>query len=168
MGDPRKFKNHYVSPKKLYDKDRIVEEKKLKELYGLRRNKEIWRALAILKNLRSRAKALVAEEDEEEKKTLFDKIKKMGFLKGDFDLEDVLKLEVKDILDRRLQTLVYKKGLARTPKQARQYIIHGHVMINNTKITVPSYLVPVEEEDSISLNPESSVAKYKDIEKESE
>ncbi|OYT41525.1 MAG: 30S ribosomal protein S4 [Candidatus Aenigmarchaeota archaeon ex4484_224] len=66
-------------------------------------------------------------------------------------LDDVLGLTVRDILERRLQTIVYRKGLANTPKHARQLIVHGHVYINGRRIVWPSYLVPRDEEDKIEV-----------------
>lgn len=73
-------------------------------------------------------------------------------MKGTKDLDNVLALDVKDILDRRLQTIIFKKGIAHTPKQARQLIIHGKVLIDNRKIIFPSYIVLLEEEGKISLH----------------
>ncbi|NPA38167.1 MAG: 30S ribosomal protein S4 [Candidatus Nanohaloarchaeota archaeon] len=166
MGDPRRFKNHYLTPKKMYDKARIIEEKKLKQKYGLRRNKEIWRAKTLLRDFRKRARALIAEENEEERKALFEKLGKYGLLRENAELEDILKLKVEDILERRLQTLVYRKGLAKTPLQARQFIVHGHILINGVRVTVPSYLVKVDEESSIELDPSSPLAKQQAISEE--
>ena len=164
MGDPRRFKNHYLTPKKMYDKARILEEKKLKQQYGLRRNKEIWRAKTILREFRKRARALIAEENEEERKALFGKLQKWGLLGKNAELEDILKLKVEDILERRLQTLVYRKGFAKTPLQARQFIVHGHIRVNGVKVTVPSYIITVDEENTIELDPASSLAKQQAME----
>ena len=62
---------------------------------------------------------------------------------------DVLALKVEQQLDRRLQTQVLRKGLARTPKQARQFITHGHIAIGGQRVTVPGYRVTREEEPEI-------------------
>ncbi len=153
MGDPRKFKNKYLSPKRLYDKDRIVEESKLKKKYGLRKNREIWRIKALLRKFRHQARDLIAKYDEEKEKRLFDQLRKYGLLGENPSLEDVLRLNVEDLLERRLQTIVYKKGFARTPLQARQMIVHGHILVNGTRITSPSYLVTVN--DVVEIDPES-------------
>jgi small subunit ribosomal protein S4 len=64
-------------------------------------------------------------------------------------LDDVLELDIESILSRRLQTLAYLKGLANTPKQARQLICHGHIAIGGRKVNVPSYLVSKDEEEEI-------------------
>ena len=67
----------------------------------------------------------------------------------------ILVLKDEDILSRRLQTIVYQKGLAATPKQARQLINHGHIFVDGHKVTVPGYLVLREEEGTVSYNPAS-------------
>jgi len=148
----RRLKRKYETPKRPWDKERIEEEKKLMEKYGLRRKREIWRAEAILRKYRRMARDLNAKKDEEKAKQLVEKLYRMGILKSkDSTLDDVLSLTVEDILERRLQTIVYRKGFANTPKQARQFIVHGHVFINGRRVPFPSYLVPINEEDKIEV-----------------
>ena len=67
-----------------------------------------------------------------------------------------MNLQVTDLLSRRLQTIVQKKLYFKTPYQARQAIVHGHVMIGDNIITIPSYTVKTDEEEKIHLIPESS------------
>ncbi len=66
-------------------------------------------------------------------------------------LDSVLSLSVEDLLGRRLQTLLYKKGAAVSPLQARQLIVHGHVKLGDRVVDVPGYLVTASEEGSIVL-----------------
>ncbi len=66
---------------------------------------------------------------------------------------------MEDIFRRRLQTVVYQKGLARTAKEARMFIVHGHITLNNKKIDSPSYVVQKGEEDLIGFYRSSPVAK---------
>ncbi|MFH8080334.1 MAG: 30S ribosomal protein S4 [Candidatus Aenigmatarchaeota archaeon] len=146
----RKIRNTYRKPRKPWDKARIEEEKKLMKKYGLRRKKEIWRAEALLRSFRQRARNLSAKRNEEEEKKLLDKLYRLGLLEKGAKLNDVLSLTVEDILERRLQTIVAKKGLANTPKQARQYIVHGHIGINGRRIKFPGMLVTRDVEDKIS------------------
>jgi small subunit ribosomal protein S4 len=73
-------------------------------------------------------------------------------------LDDVLGLPDIALLDRRLQTVVYQKGLASTVGQARQFIVHGHVCIDEQKVTIPGYIVTRDDEDKIVLNPLSPIA----------
>ena len=148
----RRLKKKYETPKKPWDKARIEEEKKLMKKYGLRRKREIWRAEAILRKYRRMARDLNATKNEEKTKQLIEKLYKLGILKSkDATLDDVLGLTVEDILERRLQTIVYRKGFANTPKQARQFIVHGHVFIKGRRVVFPSYLVPRDEEDKIEV-----------------
>lgn len=152
MGDPRRLKNKYSKPKKLFDAKRIKEEKKLKKEYGLKKMQEIWIAAAELKKIRREARALLSlpqEERERRENILFSKLDRLGILDKNSKIEDVLALTVRNILDRRLQTLVFKKGLAKTPRQARQLITHGFIAIGNRKVTVPSYMVTRNEEKDI-------------------
>ena len=47
------------------------------------------------------------------------------------------------LLERRLDNVVYKMGFAHSRNQARQLVRHGHILINNKKVNIPSYLVEV-------------------------
>ena len=147
----RRSRKTYKRPRKPFDKERIEAEKELMKKYGLRRKKEIWKAEAILRKYRRLARRLAAEKNEAQEKQLIEKLKKMGIMESGNSLDDVLGLTVEDILKRRLQTVVYQRGLARTPKHARQLIVHGHVFLKGRRITFPSYLVPKEEEDKIEV-----------------
>ena len=148
----RRIRKKTQRPKRPWDSIRIIEEKELLKEYGLRRKREIRSAEAILRRFRQRARELIAVKDEEKEKILLEKLVKLGMLTSDkSELDDVLGLSVKNILDRRLQTIVFKKGIAKTPKQARQFIAHAQVMIGDTKVPFPSYLVTVEEEGKIKM-----------------
>ncbi len=156
MGDPRKFHKKFERPPIEWDSQRIKEESLLKQEFGLKNSKEIWKARAILRNLRGNARRLLAqgERGEAEARQILQRALRYGILKPaegrETTLDDILALDVRDVLDRRLQTRVFKKGLARTIKQARQLVVHGFISVNGRKMTSPSYLVPLEEEDSIS------------------
>jgi small subunit ribosomal protein S4 len=147
----KRQRKKYERPRKPWDKERILKEKELLKTFGLRRKKEIWIAEALLRKYRRMARELAARKDEEKEKVLIKKLIKMGLLQEGAGLDDVLSLTPENILERRLQTVVFKKELASTPKQARQFIVHGKVVLNNRKMTYPSYLVTKEEEDKISV-----------------
>jgi len=158
----RRLKKKYKRPKRLWDKERIEKEKELIKTYGLRRKREIWKAEAILRKYRRMARELIAKKDKEKEKVLIEKLVRMGILSStNATLDDVLGLTVENILERRLQTIVYRKGFANTPKQARQFIVHGHVFVNGRKNIFPSYLVPVEEEDKIEVKIKPTPKKIK-------
>ena len=80
---------------------------------------------------------------------------KIGLVDQNSTLDDVLNLQVNDLLSRRLQTIAQKKLFFKTPYQARQAIVHGHIMIGNKIVTIPSYVVKIEEETKVHLTPES-------------
>ena len=151
MGDPKKQRKKYETPLRPWDQKRIEEEIKIIKKYGLRRKNEIYRAESILRNFRRRARELAARKNEKQEKELIEKLNKLGIIEKDASLDDVLELKLEDILNRRLQTIVFKKGLAKTPKQARQFIVHGHVKVDKVKIKWPSFLVPKKFEKDIQL-----------------
>lgn len=138
----------YSKPKRPFDKVRIDEEKEIKKEFGLKNKKEIWKAEAEIKSIREKAKKLIPAE-EKEKKQLYDRLNKKGF--GIKAIADILSLDKKDYLKRRLQTILVKKGIASTPRQARQMITHKKVMVKDKIIDSPSYIVPVESEDKITI-----------------
>jgi small subunit ribosomal protein S4 len=147
----KRSRKKYEKPKRPWDKARIEKEKEILKKFGLRRKRELWRAEAILRKYRRMARELAAKKDKEKEKVLIEKLKKIGVLKEGSALDDVLALTVEDILERRLQTIVYRRGLANSIKHARQLIVHGHVKINGRKINYPSYIVPKDEEDKIEV-----------------
>ena len=159
MGHPKFQRKKYSKPPHPWDKARLEEEKELKQEFGLKNKKEIWKAASILKKLKAQAKRLIRLDTQQAKKEeeLFRKrLSKYDLLPSEFKLEDVLSLQTRDILNLRLQTQVFKQGFARTIKQARQFITHGHILVNNKKVDVPSYLVL--KTDKISFSPKSSLS----------
>ncbi len=147
MGDPKFARKHYQTPSHPWDGPRISEEKMIVRKYGLKNKRELWKIQTILRNLRRQARELQARlntSDEQaimEVDALLKRLIRLGLLSGKSDLNDVLSLEVEALLVRRLQTQIYLKGMARTVKQARQLIVHGHIGVDGRKVTVPSYMV---------------------------
>lgn len=148
----RRISKRFKKPRMSWDSDEISERKDIMKDYGLRRRKEILIAQEILRNYRRRARELIAEQDERKVKVLLDKLIKLGLLKEGSGLDDVLALTINDILERRLQTLVWKKGMASTVLHSRQSITHGHVTIEGKKTKSPAYIVPIEEEKKITVD----------------
>ena len=155
MGDPRRFRKKYDSPSHPWQKVRIDEETQLKKDFGIPSNTEIWEMLSKLKDFKDRVKKLVPRVDKQaeiEKAQLLAKLQSLSLLQTGEGLDKVLSLTLKNIMDRRLQSLLVKKGLARTMKQARQMITHEHVLVDKNKITAPSYLVNIAEEGLINFH----------------
>lgn len=154
MGDPKKQRKKFSKPGHPWQKERIEAERGILKQYGMRRKYEIWKMDSMLKKLLHRAKTIIGErtsQSEIEKRQLLDRLYQLGLLKKDSKVEDVLNLTLKDVMERRLQTLVCRKNLAKTMMQAREFITHEHISVNNKKITAPSYLVSVSEEPHIRI-----------------
>jgi small subunit ribosomal protein S4 len=152
MGDPRKLRNKYESPRKVWDADRIKRDKTLTSTYGLKNTREIWVTLMELKKARRGAMKFLSLGDggAEKAAPLMRRLARLGIVGADAKPDDVLALSVENFLDRRLQTRVFKKGLARTARQARQLITHGFIAIKGRCVTIPSYMVGADEEQYIS------------------
>lgn len=156
----RKHKQ-YSKPKRPFDKMRIDEEAGIKKEFGLKNKKEIWKADAKIKEMREKAKKLI-RADASEQQALFDRLKKIGLDVN--SIADVLGLDKKDYLKRRLQTVVVRKKLATTPKSARQLITHKKILVNGRVVDVPSFVVPKNLEDKITKKEQKK--KIKKVENE--
>jgi len=155
----------YETPNHPFQGERIASEHDLLGRYGLKNKEELWRAQSELRSLRREARELLGLEAqgdvgaaEEEGAAFLSRLRRIGILDEEEGLDDVLSLEVEDVLERRLQTVVYRKGLANTPQQARQFITHGHVTVEGARVRVPSYKVEVDEEDRIEFDEASPLA----------
>ncbi len=157
----KRQKRKFERPRKTWDKVRIDEERKLMQNFGLVRKKEVWRAESILRNYRSLARNLAARRDKEKEKILLDKLFRMGLIGKEASLDDALALTIEKFLERRLQTLVFRKGLAKSPKQARQYIVHGHIAFEGRKMKWPSTLVNLGGEEKIGFYDKSKIGVQK-------
>lgn len=144
-------KKAFSRPKKPWQQSRMTEENGILKEYGLRKKVEIWRAIEVLRKWRETAKKIVGlagDKKEAESKILLAKLQKYGIVDKESDVDDVLALSLRDVLEKRLQTVIYKKGMTITPKQARQLIVHNKVMVNSEKVNSPSYMVKVSDEIS--------------------
>jgi small subunit ribosomal protein S4 len=159
MGDPRRLRKKVVGPRHPFDKERLEQELPLMGIYGLRNKQEIRRALTSLRRFRSRSRRMLAlppQQRAEQELILIKKLYSLALVPENATLDSVLTLSVEDFLNRRLQTVVHEKGLAYSPHQARQMIVHGHIAIDGRRVTVPGYHVPRVEEDLIDYSIDSS------------
>jgi len=143
----RKHKQ-YSKPKRPFDKTRIEEEAKIKQDFGLKNKKEIWKADAQIKSFREKAKKLIGAS-EKEQKLLFDRMQKIGLKVK--SIADILSLDKRDYLQRRLQTVVANKRLSTTVRGARQLISHKKILVDGRVVDSPSYIVKTELERKITL-----------------
>jgi len=158
MGDPRRLKKKFKKPRHPFQKERLQEELEFIGKYGLRNKREFWRNRTKLGNWRDLARQsrkLPTEKAKEVQSTLIKKLNRLGILGSEAEFEDVLLLNVEDLLKRRLQTLVFERGLATSIYHARQLITHGHINIGHKKIDSPSYIVKRDEEEFIQIAPNS-------------
>jgi small subunit ribosomal protein S4 len=156
-----KLRKKYSGPSHLWQVDRIKEEAVLRKEYGYKNKKELWKVASKLRDFRSQARRLIPLTHEHallERKQLLSKLVSLGLIKEGAQIDDVLGLNIKDLMDRRLQTIVFKKKLANTIKQARQFISHCHITIGDKKVTSPSMLIKVSDEPYISFIGTSTLA----------
>ncbi len=156
MGDPRRQRRKYETPRFPWRPDTLQSELKLLGQYGLRNKRELWRHKTMLSELRGGARSLLGMASEERKKLeeqLVGRLVRLGILPEAAALDDALDLSIEDILERRIQTVVFRKGLAKSMSQARQLVAHGHIAVEERRIFSPSYLVQRKEEEKIAYAP---------------
>ena len=170
MGDPKRQRKKYDTPRFPWQFDTLEAELKILGQYGLRNKREIWRHKTLLSKYRGIGRSLLGMSVEErslQEKQLLDRLNRIGILHEDAELDDVLDLTLDDILGRRLQTIVFQKGLAKSIQQSRQLIAHGHIAIDGRKVSSPSYLVLKDEEAKLAYatkspltNPDHPLTKF--------
>ena len=158
MGDPKTSRKVWQKPKRPLNYDLIMDELKTLGTFGLKTKRELWKTQTELSRVRLQARSLLALRQDERKRKepiLMQSLSKIGLVSEDSTLDDVLNLQVTDLLSRRLQTIAQRKLYFKTPYQARQAISHGHIMIGDRIVNIPSYVVKTDEEDTVTLTPES-------------
>ena len=162
MGDPKFSRKTYDTPSHPWKKERIDAEVVLVRQFGLKNKTEVWKSQTILRNFRKQSRELQARirggdaQAKLEADNLISKCTRIGVLPvSGGNLNDILILTEEDIMSRRLQSIVFDKGLASTINQSRQMIIHGHISINGHRVSVPGYIATRAEEASVEYNPAS-------------
>ena len=156
MGDPRKLRKSYRRPRRIWNSDQLNSELYIIGSYGLRNKRELWKAQTRVANFRNQARKLLAltlEERQEKESLLLSFLNRLG-LTNTQSLDDILNLKIEDVLERRLQTIVMRKMGVKSPLQARQVVVHGHVSVGNQKVNLPGYLVKKEDESKILVHVE--------------
>jgi small subunit ribosomal protein S4 len=162
MGIAVKHRKKYISHKKRWDKQTILEEATLVKDYALKNKKEIRKIELKLQKIKTQAKNFNRDaniKNSEEARHFIEKLKNIGFLPKEAEtLDEILDINIRNILERRLSNLVYRKKLAKTPKQARQFVVHRHIQVNGKIIDSPSHIVSLAEEETIEFIPKSPFA----------
>ena len=158
MGDTKNFRRVWKKPKRPFNFELKMEELKILGTFGLKTKRELWKARTELSRVRNQARSLLALSQDvrnKEEPILMNSLSRIGLVEQNAALDDVLNLEINDLLSRRLQSVIMRKLYFKTPYQARQAVSHGHIMIGDRIVNIPSYVVKVDEEDKIKLTPES-------------
>ena len=160
LGSNTKF---YETPNHPFQGERISEEHSLLDRYGLQNKEELWRAQSELRGYRREARNVLAQRAQGETEAteggeFVSHLQRIGVLDEGDELDDVLLLDVTDVLERRLQTVAYRKGLGNTPQQARQFVVHGHVTVDGRRVQAPSYKVEVAEQETVQFDENSPLA----------
>ena len=162
MGDPKKQRKKYATPRHPWRRDQLDVELRLMGEYGLRNKRELWRYKTMLSKMRGIARSLLAKSGTEREKSERDfltRLKRMGLAGETASIDDTLDLDIRDLLERRLQTVVFRGGLAGSPSQARQLISHGHIAIGGHVVSVPGYLVAKADQERVNYSSDSALTK---------
>ena len=162
MGDPKKQRKSYETPRHPWRRDQLEVELRLMGEYGLRNKRELWRYKTMLSEVRGIARSLLGTAEAERARIeheYLSKLGRIGVLSESASIDEVLDLEIRDLLERRLQTMVFRRGLAKTLHQARQLVSHGHISVAGKIVSVPGYMVKRNEEQKLKYFSHSPLAK---------
>jgi small subunit ribosomal protein S4 len=162
LGDPKKQRKKYETPRHPWRRDQLDVELTLMGEYGLRNKRELWRYKTMLSKTRGIARSLLAKsgtERERSENEFLTRLRRIGLAGDTTTVDDTLDLDIRDLLERRLQTVVFRGGLAGSPSQARQLVSHGHISVGDHVVTVPSYMVAKADEERVRYAGESPLAK---------
>jgi small subunit ribosomal protein S9e len=143
--------------------------------YGLRNKREIWRIALLLSKIRRAARELLKLDDKDPKRlfegnALIRRLVRIGVLdESRMRLDYVLALKIEDFLERRLQTQVFKSGLAKSIHHARVLIRQRHIRcvrilcpdfnfshglycsVGKQVVNVPSFIVRLDSQKHIDF-----------------
>ena len=162
MGDPKKQRKTYETPRHPWRRDQLEVELRLVGEYGLRNKRELWRYKTMLSQVRGIARSMLGVSEEERGKLereYLAKLSRIGVLPEAASIDEILDLEIRDLMERRLQTMVFRRGMAKTPYQARQLVSHGHISVAGRIISVPGYMVKRDEEQKLKYFSHSPLSK---------
>jgi small subunit ribosomal protein S4 len=155
MGDPRRIKRTWEGARNPWRVDDLREGLRIIGEYGLRNKRELYKAQTVARRYRKMARETLALADAERvrvEKDLVSRLYRSGLLKYENATSDnILSLTAKDVLERRLQTLVFRKGLAPTIHAARQMVVHRHIAMGDRIVDIPGFLVSSQDEPQLRV-----------------
>merc|ERR1719393_947520 len=156
----KKYSNYgktFRKPKSAFEKERLDVEMKIVGEYGLKNKREVWRVQYALARVRTAARVLLTLDEKDERRlfegeALLRRMMKLGLLlENEKKLDYLLGLTTAKIMERRLQTKVFKLGLAKSIHHARTLIRQRHIRVGKQICSIPSFLVRVDSEKHIDF-----------------
>jgi len=148
----------YTTPRRPFEKERLDQELKLIGEFGLRNKREVWRVKYVVTKIRTAARELLTL-DEKNPRRLFEgnallrRLVRIGVLdESKMKLDYVLSLRIDDFLERRLQTQVFKLGLAKSIHHARVLIRQRHIRVRKQVVNIPSFVVRLDSQKHIDFS----------------
>ena len=144
MGAPRRNRKKFSKPKIRWDIERINADNAMLKEYGLKNMKELWKVQTEVSRVRRNVRSLLSEASPENaaiQQRLLGRLTRYKVVQHGATLDNILDVNEDAFLSRRLQTIVFKRGMARSIKQARQLITHGFISIGGKRVNKPGYAV---------------------------